>query len=528
MNFTNKEILKIAMEQSAIDASCMADDFLKSENIITCSMENDRARKYLELPFSCNLISYGNNIVASVKEEYRDIVFDYINKYAVEHCFETPNMHVLNDALQKENLRICFMAEYFLPDLNFLRELECAYELRVLHQEDFAGLYKEEWSNALCEKRKELDVLGIGAYDEGRLIGLAACSADCNTMWQIGIDVLPEYRRQGIASALTSRLALEILNAGKVPFYCAAWSNIKSVRNAIRSGFRPAWIEMTAKERAVVDEMNKRETEYGGGTANMIFPEKIKKILGEESYRLDRIGMSAASVFIFEDKVLKVQKCSKEAENEYRMMLWLQEKLLVPKVYAYETLGGKSYFLMSKLNGEAACDEKYMKNPGLQVKLLAKGLQNLWSIDITDCPSDSGLENKLAQAKYNVENNLVDLDNVEPDTFGEKGFKNPGELLKWLYDNKPEEELVLSHGDYCLPNVIFKDNNVGYIDLGKMGVADKWCDIALCYRSLSHNYNGRYNGQDYSGLNDLLLFEELGIKPDWEKIKYYILLDELF
>ena len=66
-------------------------------------------------------------------------------------------------------------------------------------------------------------------------------------MWQIGIDVLPDYRRRGIAASLTSRLALEIFQRGKVPFYCAAWSNIASVRNAIRCGFRPAWAELTAK-----------------------------------------------------------------------------------------------------------------------------------------------------------------------------------------------------------------------------------------------------------------------------------------
>jgi len=109
----------------------------------------------------------------------------------------------------------------------------------------------------LCEDRKELDVLGVGAYHEGKLIGLAACSADCNTMWQIGVDVLPEYRRQGIASALTSRLAVEILERGKVPFYCCAWSNVKSARNAIKSGFRPEWVEMTVKSAEMVDGMNK-------------------------------------------------------------------------------------------------------------------------------------------------------------------------------------------------------------------------------------------------------------------------------
>ena len=257
MIFTNKIIKEIAMQQSAFDANCQAEDFACGENVITISKESPLARKYLKLPHVCNLISYGNNIVATISEEYREIVEKYINKYSVEHCFETPNMHVLNDAFQKYGYRVCFMAEYFLPDLQVLRELPCEYELRVLEAEDFKELYKPEWSNALCEKRKELDVLGVGAYHEGELIGLAACSADCDTMWQIGVDVLPAYRRKGIASAMTSKLAMEILERGKVPFYCCAWSNVKSGRNAIKSGFRAAWVEMTVKPAELVEEMNK-------------------------------------------------------------------------------------------------------------------------------------------------------------------------------------------------------------------------------------------------------------------------------
>ena len=89
------------------------------------------------------------------------------------------------------------------------------------------------------------------------LIGLAGCSADCADMWQIGVDVLPKYRKKGIAAALTSNLAMEALERGKVPFYCCAWSNIRSARNAIKSGFSPAWVEMTVKPKAVVEEMNR-------------------------------------------------------------------------------------------------------------------------------------------------------------------------------------------------------------------------------------------------------------------------------
>ena len=254
---TNQDILRIAMTQSAADLCADAADFTKTENVIVLSRARDDARRYLTLPFSCQLVSYGSNVVASVSPEFREITEAYINRYPAEHLFETPNLHVLNEALMEKGQKICFMAEYFLPDLNALRPLDCPLEMRILTPQDFTDLYRPEWSNALCEQRKHLDVLGVGAYDGDRLVGLAGASADCDTMWQIGIDVLPAYRRQGIASALTSRLALEILDRGKVPFYCAAWCNIRSVRNAIRSGFRPAWAEMTAKPVETVDGMNR-------------------------------------------------------------------------------------------------------------------------------------------------------------------------------------------------------------------------------------------------------------------------------
>ena len=253
---TNQEILNIAIRQSAEDLSCAAEDFLKNENVVALSKPSENARRYLTLPFSCQLASYGNNIVASVMPELADTVREYIDRFEIYHCFETPNMLVLQEKLLPLGLDICFMAEYFLPDINALKELSCPFPLRVLTPSDFAELYLPEWSNALCEKRKHLDMLAVGAYDGDTLVGLAGCSADCDTMWQIGVDVLPAYRKKGIASALTSRLALETLDRGKVPFYCCAWSNIASARNAIRSGFRPAWVEMTAKSREFINDFN--------------------------------------------------------------------------------------------------------------------------------------------------------------------------------------------------------------------------------------------------------------------------------
>lgn len=251
---TNEQIMQTALRQSAIDLGCAPADFLAAHNTVVRSVAHPDARRYLTLPFSCQLVSYGGCIVASVQPELAEPVRGYIDRFPPEHCFETPNLHVLSEILAPHGLQLCFMAEYFLPDLRRLTARDCPYELRLLTE--FTGLYLPQWSNALCEKRKQLDVLGVGAYDNGTLVGLAGCSADCESMWQIGIDVLPGYRRQGVAAALTSRLALECLRRGKVPFYCAAWSNIRSVRNAIASGFRPAWVELTAKPKAFVANCN--------------------------------------------------------------------------------------------------------------------------------------------------------------------------------------------------------------------------------------------------------------------------------
>lgn len=253
---TNREILEIAMRQSAIDSNCRPEDFLSEQNRVVISRPNPGARRYLELPFFCDLTSYGNNIVASVSKEAADKVREYIDRYPAEHCFETPHLHVLEKSLNEYGMGVCFMAEYFLPDLTTFRTLPCNYQTRILTPEEFSEYYLPQWSNALCEKRKHLDRLAVGAFDQGELVGLAGASADCDTMWQIGIDVLPGYRKKGIASALTSQLAAEILSRGLVPFYCCAWSNIKSARNAVRSGFRPAWVQLTAKTKEAIGKMN--------------------------------------------------------------------------------------------------------------------------------------------------------------------------------------------------------------------------------------------------------------------------------
>ena len=257
-------------------------------------------------------------------------------------------------------------------------------------------------------------------------------------------------------------------------------------------------------------------------------PSKIREMIDKKTYIVDDVGMSGNQVLIFEDMVLKIEDNFVSVRKQVQLMKWLEGKIPVPYVIEYEEYNGKCYLLMSRMGGVMSCDNYYLEHPEILLKALADGLKMLWKIDVSKCQVVRDLDTVLNEARLRVQHNLVDIDNVNPDTFGKNGFESPEHLLEWLEKNKPSFEPVFSHGDYCLPNVFLEDGQVkGFIDLDRAGVGDKWNDIALCYRSLKHNFDGVYGGIKYEGNADML-FEALGIEPNWDKINYYILLDELF
>jgi len=85
------------------------------------------------------------------------------------------------------------------------------------------------------------DILASTAKVNGKIAGIAGVSKDSEKLWQIGINVLSEYRELGIAAVLTNMLAVKVLEYGKIPYYATAPSNIASQRVAINAGFKPAW-----------------------------------------------------------------------------------------------------------------------------------------------------------------------------------------------------------------------------------------------------------------------------------------------
>ena len=173
---------------------------------------------------------------------------------------------------------------------------------------------------------------------------------------------------------------------------------------------------------------------------------------------------------------------------------------------------------------------------------MADGLFMLQAIDVSDCLFYNTLDMKLANALYNIDNDLVDMQWWDELT----EYKTPMDLYRWLVSNKPPEELCFAHDDYTPENIFTADRELTcIIDVGDCGIADKWKDIALCVRSINiHCVPERspaakpvfpqekllsgYTRQEEQNKHVELLFYYLGFEPDWTKIKYYTLLDELF
>lgn len=91
------------------------------------------------------------------------------------------------------------------------------------------------------------DAIGVAAVRDGAVVGAAGASADSPLLWQIGVDVAPAARSQGVASWLVALLRDAVIAQGRLPYYGTAASHVASMRVALNAGFRPAWAEVATR-----------------------------------------------------------------------------------------------------------------------------------------------------------------------------------------------------------------------------------------------------------------------------------------
>ena len=256
-------------------------------------------------------------------------------------------------------------------------------------------------------------------------------------------------------------------------------------------------------------------------------PPSVAAVLGNAAGQTDNLGRSAARVILYRDYVLKIRQAGGRDTVDTQILQWLDGKLPVPRVAAHEVADGLDWLLMTRVTGKELCDPAVLRRPALLLDCMAEALHMLWSIPVQGCPFVRTKENSLSHAEQAILNGSFDPSDCEPETFGPGGFENPAALLTWLKSNLPPADLAVTHGDFCLPNLFTDGKHISsLIDLGSAGVADRWTDLALGWRSLKHNSDGHY-GRIYPDIDPDDLFRAAGVPKDEEKLRYYLLLDEL-
>ncbi|WP_246704460.1 APH(3') family aminoglycoside O-phosphotransferase [Rhizobium sp. P32RR-XVIII] len=239
----------------------------------------------------------------------------------------------------------------------------------------------------------------------------------------------------------------------------------------------------------------------------------------------DAMGRSAANVFRLEADgrtplYLKVEKAGPfpELSDEAARLGWLKSMgLACPDVVAQTADGARNWLLMTALPGcDLASNSAF--SPLKRVEITAAALVELHRLDVGLCSFDHRLERRIAAAKARMEAGVVDETDFDAVRMG----RSAAALFTDLENMRPgSEDLVVTHGDACLPNFIALNGGFsGYIDSSRLGVADRYQDIALACRSIQFNLGAALVRPflDAYGMADI----------DPARLDYYQLLDEFF
>lgn len=245
-----------------------------------------------------------------------------------------------------------------------------------------------------------------------------------------------------------------------------------------------------------------------------------KHFKGYSVYRLPGGGSGAGLYGVTTDfnrrYILKQQKQS--LESEYLNYKWLQNKVPVPEIIFYTHGDGQDFLCITGLQGKSLDLFIGSVEADVIVGSYAKALKLLHSQKPDNKVIVCDLDKRISDVERNVKNNLVSPSHFQ----SENQQHQPYELFLQLKKSKPPKaELVFTHGDYCLDNLIYNDGKLsGFVDLGNGGIADKYQDLALAVRSILDNFT----------LDHVELFYKVyGIRNiDKSKLEFYTLLDEFF
>lgn len=177
---------------------------------------------------------------------------------------------------------------------------------------------------------------------------------------------------------------------------------------------------------------------------------------------------------------------------EAERMRWAARFTPVPIVLEVGNDDESEWLVTKDLSGESAVASRWLGNPEVAVRAVGRGLRQLHdALPVIEAPYSWTVPDRIANAAA-------------------RGITVPDAVRK----PPPIDLLVVCHGDACCPNTVLDDegNVLAHVDLGALGVADRWADIAVAAMSTGWNY-----GPDWEDT----LIEAYGVEPDRERLAYY-------
>jgi len=171
---------------------------------------------------------------------------------------------------------------------------------------------------------------------------------------------------------------------------------------------------------------------------------------------------------------------------------WAAAFTPVPRVLEVGDDDTQEWMVTASLPGRSAVDPLFGEDAATAVRAVGEGLRALHdALPIAECPFEWTVPRRIANA-------------------ADRGIHVPDALR----EAPRVDRLVVCHGDACMPNTLIGDDDrwSGHVDLGALGVADRWADIAVASMSTVWNYG--------EGWEDALI-EAYGIKPDRARLAYY-------
>lgn len=201
---------------------------------------------------------------------------------------------------------------------------------------------------------------------------------------------------------------------------------------------------------------------------------------------------------------------------EAARLTWALRWIAVPRVLDTGSDATGNWLLTEGIDATSAVDPHWIARPAVAVRAIGRGLRVLHdSLPVDVCPFDWSVSRRIAQVDARIESGLTPANWTHKD-----GAVSLSDARARLEHPPDVDRLVVCHGDACAPNTLL-DARGGFaaqVDLGALGVADRWADIAVAAWSTEWNY-----GVGYAEL----LYESYGIEPDQERISFYRLLWDL-